>query len=136
MATRNQAAERELKSLANGKQGAPSITVVTLAEFFYGAYKAKDQKGEKRKIIQAITGMQIMDMEESATDKFGELMSILDNAGQKVAERDVMIVAIALANEEQTIVTRNKKDFDRNPKHKSNNLLTRIALKSYKNSSQ
>jgi tRNA(fMet)-specific endonuclease VapC len=112
---RNQAAERKLKNLANGKEGAPSITVITLAELFYGAYKAQNQKIEKEKITQIITGIQILDMDEDAAEKFGELMSALDKAGQKVADRDVMIAAIALANEELTIVTRNKKDFDRIP---------------------
>ena len=77
--------------------------------------KAQNQKVEKEKITQAITGIQIIGMDEAAAEKFGELMSTLDKAGQKVADRDVMIAAIALANEEQTIVTRNKKDFDRIP---------------------
>ena len=51
-----------------------------------------------------------MRKEPRSSDKF---LSILDKNGQKISDRNTMIAAIALSKEENAIVTRNKKDFEK-----------------------
>jgi len=54
-------------------------------------------------------------MDEIGAEKFGEILSKLDKQDQKIADRDIMIAAIAISKGENVIVTRNRKDFDRIP---------------------
>ena len=54
-------------------------------------------------------------MNERGAEKFGQILGTLDKNGQKINDRDVMIAAIAMSKGENTVVTRNKKDFERIP---------------------
>lgn len=111
---KNPVAEKKLKSLMKGSDG-PCTTVITLAELFYGAYKSKNVGQEKENIEQALSGILILDMNEHAAEKFGQILSTTEKSGQKISDRDVMIAAIAISKGENIIVTRNKKDFERIP---------------------
>jgi tRNA(fMet)-specific endonuclease VapC len=107
-------AEKKLRSLMKATEG-PCTTVITLAELFYGAYKSKNVELEKENIKQALCGMLVLDMNETAAEKFGQIYSSIEKRGQVISDRDVMIASIALANGEHIIVTRNRKDFERIP---------------------
>ncbi len=106
-------AEKRLRTFLKGSEGLPSTTVITLAELFYGAYKSQNLEEEKAKITQGISGISILEMDQAASEKFGEILSNLERRGQKISERDILIAAIALSKGENTIVTRNKRDFGR-----------------------
>lgn len=111
---KNSAAEKKLTSLIRGSDG-PCVTVITVGELFYGVYKSKNVEEEKENVKQALSGFLVLDMNENAAEKFGQILSILDKSGQKINDRDVMIASIALSKGENVIVTRNTKDFDRIP---------------------
>ncbi len=109
---KNPAAEKKLKELVE-TQKEISITVMTLAELYYGAYKSSRMEEEKENIEQIKRKFLIQEMNESGAQKFGELLRRLEKSGKKISDRDVLIAAIALSKGENTIVTRNEKDFTR-----------------------
>lgn len=51
---RNPAAENKLSNLTRGSDG-PCITVITVAELFYGAYKSRNVEKEKEKVKEVLS---------------------------------------------------------------------------------
>jgi len=90
-------------------------TIINSAELFYGAYKSNNVDKEKAKMKLVLGRFIVFEMDEIGAEKFGEIFSKLDTQGQKIADRDIMIAAIALSKGENVIVTRNKKDFEKIP---------------------
>lgn len=107
-------AEKKLSSLIKRSDG-PCVTVITLGELFYGAYKSKNVEREKEKITGILSCLLILEMNEHGAEKFGQILSTLDKMGQKTNDRDVLIAAIAISKGENTILTRNAKDFAKIP---------------------
>ena len=90
-------------------------TIITCAELFYGAYKSNNVDREKAKMQLVLSRFIVFEMDETGAEKFGEVLSKLEKLGQKIADKDVMIAAIAMSKGENVIVTRNRKDFERIP---------------------
>ena len=111
---KNPEAEKKLSSLIKGSDN-PCTTVITVGELFYGAYKSRNTEEEKQNVKRALSGFLILEMNERGAEKFGQILGTLDKNGQKINDRDVMIAAIAMSKGENTVVTRNKKDFERIP---------------------
>ena|SRR3972149_960289 len=109
---KNPAAEKKLKEFVETRKEL-SITVMTVAELYYGAYKSNRMEEEKAKVEQIKRKFLILEMNESGAQKFGELLSRLEKSGKRISDRDVLIAAIAISKGENTIVTRNEKDFAR-----------------------
>jgi tRNA(fMet)-specific endonuclease VapC len=109
---KNPDAERKLKELVEANE-AISVTVITLAELYQGAYKSSRSNVEKARIEQIKRNFLILEMDERDAEKFGELASFLEKSGKKVSDRDVLIAAIAISKGEKAIVTRNAKHFAR-----------------------
>ncbi len=107
---KNPAAEKKLLELTAAKENI-SITVISVAELYYGAYKSKRSEEEIAKVEEALKMFSVLEMNILAAEKFGEIMNALESEGEKVADRDVLIAAVAISNDEQFIVTRNEKDF-------------------------
>jgi tRNA(fMet)-specific endonuclease VapC len=111
---KNPEADKKLIEL-KGKSNKISTTVITSAELFYGAYKSNNVEREKAKVKFILTHFIVYKMDEKSSEKFGEILNILEKNGQKIFDKDLLIAAIALFNGENTIVTRNVKDFERIP---------------------
>ena len=109
---KNPAAEKKLKELVETHESI-SVTVMSLAELYYGAYKSNRLEAEKAKIEQIKRDFLILEMDDGGAQEFGVLLGRLEKAGKRVSDRDVLIAAIAISKGEKTIVTRNKKDFSR-----------------------
>jgi tRNA(fMet)-specific endonuclease VapC len=109
---KNPMAEKKLKELVESQKEI-SITVITLAELYYGAYKSTRTEEEKAKVEQIKHRFSILEMNEKGAQKFGELLNKLEKSGKKISDRDALIAAIAISKGENTIITRNKKDFAR-----------------------
>lgn len=107
-------AEKKLSSLMKRSDG-PCVTVISVGELFYGAYKSKNVEREKEKITDVLSGLLILEMNEYGAEKFGQILSALDQTGQKTNDRDILIAAIAISKGENIIVTRNAKDFSKIP---------------------
>jgi tRNA(fMet)-specific endonuclease VapC len=111
---KNPAAEKKLKEFVEAHEEI-SITVMTVAELYYGAYKSNRMEEEKAKVEQIKRKFLILEMNERGAQKFGEFLNWLDKTGKKISDRDVLIAAIAISKGENSIVTRNEKDFARIP---------------------
>ena len=111
---KNPAAEKKLQELVEAHKEI-SITVMTIAELYYGAYKSNRANEEIEKVEQIKLKFSILEMDENGAQKFGELLNKLEKSGKKIADRDILIAAIALSKGENTIITRNQKDFARIP---------------------
>lgn len=111
---KNPDANKKLNNLV--KQGdSLSTTIINSAELFYGAYKSNNFDKEKEKVKLVLSRFIVFEMDEIGAEKFGEILSKLDKQGQKIADRDVLIAAIAISKGEKVIVTRNTKDFEKIP---------------------
>jgi tRNA(fMet)-specific endonuclease VapC len=111
---KNPSANKKLSNLV--KEGKSlSTTIINSAELFYGAYKSNNVDKEKEKVKLVLSRFIVFEMDEAGAEKFGEILSKLEKQGQKIADRDIMIAAIAVSKGENVIVTRNIKDFDRVP---------------------
>ena len=76
---------------------------------------SKNVEREKEKITGILSCLLILEMNEHGAEKFGQILSTLDKMGQKTNDRDVLIAAIAISKGENTILTRNAKDFAKIP---------------------
>ncbi|MCL4429178.1 MAG: type II toxin-antitoxin system VapC family toxin [Chloroflexi bacterium] len=111
---KNPDAIKKLTDLA--KEGKSlSTTIITSAELFYGAYKSNNVDREKAKMRLVLSRFIVFQMDEISAEKFGQILSGLEKLGLKIADKDVMIAATALSKGENTIITRNKRDFERIP---------------------
>ena len=111
---KNPAAEKKLYELANETE-LVSTTVMTIAELYYGAYKSKNVSDEMRNVAAVLDSFLILEMNPEGAKIFGEILSTLEKKGQTIPDRDILIGAISLSKGEETIVTRNGKDFARIP---------------------
>ena len=111
---KNPAAEKKLYELANDTE-IVSTTVMTIAELYYGAYKSKNISEEMKNVASVLNSFLILEMNPEGAKMFGEILSTLEKKGQVIPDRDILIAAISLSKGEETIVTRNGKDFSRIP---------------------
>jgi len=108
------AAEKKLYELANDTETV-STTVMTIAELYYGAYKSKNISEEMKNVAAVLNSFLILEMNQEGAKIFGEILSTLEKKGQIIPDRDILIGAISLSKGEETIVTRNAKDFAKIP---------------------
>jgi len=111
---KNPAAQEILEKLSSGNESL-STTIMTIAELYYGAYKSSRIKEEKDKVQEILNHFSILYMDELGAEKFGEIMNSMEREGQKAPDIDVLIGAISISKGENTLVTRNKKDFENIP---------------------
>jgi tRNA(fMet)-specific endonuclease VapC len=111
---KNPAAEKKLYELANDTE-IVSTTVMTIAELYYGAYKSRNISEEMKNVASVLNSFLILEMNQEGAKMFGEILSTLEKQGQVIPDRDILIAAISLSQGEETIVTRNGKDFSRIP---------------------
>jgi tRNA(fMet)-specific endonuclease VapC len=90
-----------------------SLSMITLAEIYYGIEKSPVKKKERRvKIEQIKSQLEIYPFNGAAAVKYGNIRAALEKQGQPISERDLQIAAIALANK-LCVVTHNTKEFGR-----------------------
>jgi tRNA(fMet)-specific endonuclease VapC len=85
-----------------------------VGELIYGAARRRNSRLSER-VQQLIhdAGV-VLPFDEAAAHTYGDLQATLEQAGPPLAEPDLQIASIALANE-LTVVTGNVRDFDRVP---------------------
>ncbi len=89
-------------------------TAITVGELIYGAARRRNSRLSER-VQQLIhdAGV-VLPFDEVAAHTYGELRATLERAGHPLAELDLRIASIALANE-LTVVTGNVRHFARVP---------------------
>lgn len=88
-----------------------AISVVSLSELRYGAYR-KDSDKLRRAIDGFLLGVQIMDFTAAAADRYAALMADLNKSGLTIDDHDGQIAGHAMTIG-ATLVTHNTKHFKR-----------------------
>jgi len=89
-------------------------TWITVAELHYGA--AKSIAPEKnRTLVRSFLGtLPVLGLDEASAQIFGEAKALLERQGQRLADADLFIGAIA-ASKQATVITGNKRHYSRIP---------------------
>lgn len=114
-----------LIDLMNGDEGAlekrqelekadipQSITSITLFELWSGLEQSERTEKEKQKIRDVIAGRIIYQLDPASSKKAGEIHGKLARDGEKIEPQDSMIAGIAV-QENEPVLTRNQKHFDK-----------------------
>lgn len=88
-----------------------ATTAITIGELAYGAHKAARPDLYAR-ASQLLGGVGVFDFDTAAAETYGRIRADLEAGGQRLADPDLRIAAIALASE-ATLVTGNLKHFGR-----------------------
>lgn len=90
------------------------ISVITLGELVYGAYKSNSPQHTIKVALSFIreSNLQIIDLNQESIFNFGQLKANLEIKGERLEDFDLLIAATAIANN-LTLVTRNIKHFKR-----------------------
>ena len=88
------------------------ISIITLMELYYGAYKSDRVSGNLAKIKTIETGFEIIPTGNESAELFGRLKASLQKTGNPLDDFDLIIASCALAHN-LTLVTNNVKHFSR-----------------------
>jgi tRNA(fMet)-specific endonuclease VapC len=85
-------------------------TIINAFELYKGAYKSKDPKTELARVDALLDAFFLLVLDRNSAKDAGAL----GNKSNPIGESDLLIASIALVNK-QTLITRNKKHFERIP---------------------
>jgi len=90
-------------------------TAITVAELYWGACRSPARERHLRKIEEVLLpALQVLSFDAKAARQFGELKAQLESQGTPLADADLQIASIALA-EGHELVTGNLRHFSRIP---------------------
>lgn len=88
------------------------ISIITLMELYYGAYKSHHVEPNLAKIKTLEQSLEIIPSGEEAAEIFGRLKARLESEGNRLDDFDLIIAATALTHN-LVLVTNNEKHFQR-----------------------
>ncbi len=91
-----------------------AVCSVIWAELLHGATKYHDPARREHQLAQTIGGLRSLDFDLEAARHYARIRDHLERQGNIIGGNDLMIAAIALAND-LTIVTNNTDEFKRVP---------------------
>jgi len=100
------------QNLRNHFDDPMNISIVTLMELYYGAYKSKKVTGNLAKIKMLEQSFSIIHIGAESAETFGMIKSQLETKGTPLDDFDLMIASCALAYN-LVLVTNNLKHFQR-----------------------
>lgn len=103
--------KRLVQRIGRVPAGEQATTAITLGELRHGAAKAGRPELYVR-ALQLLAGISSFDFDRSAAEAYGDLRATLERAGKPLADPDLRIAAIVLANEGK-LVTGNVRHFAR-----------------------
>lgn len=89
-----------------------SICVITVAELYYGAYNSNRVTENLARAEFFIQNLPVLPLNDTALRRFGELKAELRRTGQPIADFDLLIASVALA-EDCVLVTNNTRHYNR-----------------------
>ena len=91
-----------------------TISIITQAELYYGAYKSKKPKENLVKIKQMLEDLEIeiISLDEKIINNYGKLKAELEKKGKRLDEFDLLIASTAFSLK-LILATRNIKHFQR-----------------------
>jgi tRNA(fMet)-specific endonuclease VapC len=89
-------------------------TWITAAELRYGAAKSVAPEKNHTLVTKFLATLHVLGLDAASTQIFGEAKTLLEKKGQRLADADLFIGAIAAAKR-ATVVTGNTKHYTRFP---------------------
>lgn len=89
-------------------------TWITAAELCYGAAKSRAADKNRAFVMSFLATLPVLGLDEASVQIFGEAKSLLERRGQRLADADLFIGAIAVA-QRATLVTGNRRHYERIP---------------------
>jgi tRNA(fMet)-specific endonuclease VapC len=87
---------------------------VVRAELTYGARNSDHVDANLRRLTEFLSAFESLPFDDDCADHYGLLRAQLKREGRIIGPNDLLIAAIALAND-QTLITRNQQEFHRIP---------------------
>jgi tRNA(fMet)-specific endonuclease VapC len=87
-------------------------TTVNVAELYKGVYRSTNREKEASKVKQLLDSLELLVLDQESARLVGELDAVTKS--NAIGDLDLMIASIAMSNEE-VIVTKNVKHFQRIP---------------------
>ena len=100
------------KNLRNHLHDTLKVSVITLMELYYGAYKSRSIAGNLAKVVTLENVLEVLPVGRETVDVFGLLKAGLEKAGTLLDDFDLILAASALAHN-LTLVTNNLRHFQR-----------------------
>ncbi len=91
-----------------------ATTWITACELAYGAAKSRVPDHNRALVMAFLATLPILELDWAAAERFGRLKADLERAGNRVADADLLIAAIALARG-AGLVTGNRRHYERIP---------------------
>ena len=88
------------------------VSVVTLMELYYGAYKSQKVESNLAKVKTIESTLEVVPLGTESAEIFGIYKSNLEEVGTPLDDFDLVLASCALAHN-LTLVTNNTKDFER-----------------------
>jgi tRNA(fMet)-specific endonuclease VapC len=88
------------------------ISRINYTELLYGAYNSARVESNLRIVLPFLDNFEILEFDKGASEIFAKEKARLKRSGIMIADMDLMIASIAVANE-ATLVTNNLKHFER-----------------------
>jgi predicted nucleic acid-binding protein len=88
------------------------ITRINYTELLYGAYNSQKIEKNLEKIVPFLKSFSILEFDENASQIFAKQKAKLKQSGNIIADMDLMIASISIANK-QPLYTNNIKHFAR-----------------------
>jgi len=88
------------------------ITIINYTELLYGIYNSNKITQNKEKILPFLDNFKILQFDKNSSQIFAKLKAKLKKQGNIIADMDLMIASIAIANK-ATLYTNNLKHFKR-----------------------
>ena len=91
-----------------------AITAISVAELTHGASKSARAEENIARLDILLATLIILPFDEAAARRFGALKAVLEQSGNRLADLDLQIASIALAND-LPLITHNTRHFTRIP---------------------
>ncbi len=101
-----------VQNLAAHQRDPLKISVISLMELYYGAYKSGKMKANLAKVRRIEKAFDIISVDFSVAETFGMIKSDLELQGTPLDDFDLVVAASALAHN-LILVTNNEKHFRR-----------------------
>lgn len=90
------------------------ISIITMAELFYGAYKSDNSPTMIQKLENVVKKLNIgiVDLNLQTISEFGKIKAELERKGERLEDFDLLIASTAIINE-LILITRNTRHFKR-----------------------
>jgi tRNA(fMet)-specific endonuclease VapC len=100
------------KALGEHLRDPMGVSVITLMELYYGAYKSRKIVANLARIRAIENAFEVVPISQEAAQTFGELKAALEKQGTPLDDFDLILAACALSHN-FTLVTNNVKHFNR-----------------------